>query len=241
MTWEVPSHRPCRRPCHRRLCHRPRRRRRHRRRHCRPRRHHHRRSPPRTSQRNPPHLRRPPTHPSPRAQSARWLGCMSTPRRRSPGNRPSHQTIPGERYRPATPRTRRRTPPTSTRNRRNPLRKGSARASACCQSGVTNSRPSCSCPWWNRKEENEQATVGRSVKKPVKQALYLLRKKATAHLLPWSLNSRKYSISNSNRLETSQAAGAVSRNTAPIGTQVNCMDDMITPAVTSSTYSGTVC
>ena len=33
-------------------------------------------------------------------------------------------------------------------------------------------------------------------------------------------------------------ADAVSRNTAPIGTQVNCLDDMITPAVMSSYYSG---
>jgi hypothetical protein len=30
-------------------------------------------------------------------------------------------------------------------------------------------------------------------------------------------NSRKYSISNSNRLETSQAADAASRNTTPFG------------------------
>jgi hypothetical protein len=44
-----------------------------------------------------------------------------------------------------------------------------------------------------------------------------------------------------NRLETSQAVGAVSRNTTPIGTQVNYLDDMITPAVTSSYYSGAVC
>ena len=68
-----------------------------------------------------------------------------------------------------------------------------------------------------------------------------VEEKATTHLLPRSLNSRKYSISNSNRLETSQAADAVSRNTTPIGTQVNCLDDMITFAVTSSYYSGAVC
>jgi hypothetical protein len=54
-------------------------------------------------------------------------------------------------------------------------------------------------------------------------------REATAHLLPLSLNSRKYSICNSNRLETSQAADVVSRNTTPIGTEVNCLDDMITP------------
>jgi hypothetical protein len=41
--------------------------------------------------------------------------------------------------------------------------------------------------------------------------------------------SRKYSICNSNRLETSQAADTVSRNTTPIGTEVNCLDDMIIP------------
>jgi hypothetical protein len=56
-----------------------------------------------------------------------------------------------------------------------------------------------------------------------------------------SLNSRKYSICNSNRLETSQVADVVSRNTAPIGTEVNCLDDMITFMVTSSYYSGAVC
>jgi hypothetical protein len=43
------------------------------------------------------------------------------------------------------------------------------------------------------------------------------------------MNSRKYSICNSSRLETSQAVDAVSRNTTPIGTEVNCLDDMITP------------
>jgi hypothetical protein len=79
-----------------------------------------------------------------------------------------------------------------------------------------------------RKEESKQQAAERCVK-------------ATAHLLPRSLDSRKYSISNSNRLETSQTADAVSRNTTTIGTQVNCLDDMITPAITLSYYSGAVC
>jgi hypothetical protein len=67
------------------------------------------------------------------------------------------------------------------------------------------------------------------VKTPVKQAIYLLRQKATTYLLPRSPNSRKYSIIHSNCLETSQTADTVSRNTTPIGTEVNCLDDMITP------------
>jgi hypothetical protein len=81
----------------------------------------------------------------------------------------------------------------------------------------------------------------RCVKTPVKQALYLYGREATAHLLPRSLNSRKYSICNSNCLETSQAADAVSRNTTPIGTKVNCLDDMITPRGHVKFYSGAVC
>jgi hypothetical protein len=154
----------CRRPC----CRRPRRRLRRR-----PRRRCHRRSPPRTSQRSPPRPRRPSTHPSPRARSARWPGCRTTPRWRFPRNRLSLRTMPGARCKPAIPRTRRRTPPPSTQNRQNPPREGSARASACHQSVATNFRSSCSCPWWNRKGENKQATVEKCVKTPVKQALYL--------------------------------------------------------------------
>jgi hypothetical protein len=49
-----------------------------------------------------------------------------------------------------------------------------------------------------------------------------------------AIEQSQKSICNSNRLETRQAAGVVPRNTTPIGTQVNCLDDMITPAITSS-------
>jgi hypothetical protein len=96
--------RPCRRrrrPCCRRCLHRRacRRRCRHRRHHfhrCRHlRRRHRRRSLPRTSRKSSPRPRRPPTHPSPRARSARQTGCTSTPQRLSPGNRPSHRTTLG--------------------------------------------------------------------------------------------------------------------------------------------------
>jgi hypothetical protein len=161
-------HRPCRRPCCRRHRH-------HRHPRCRrrPRRHRYRRSPPRTSQRSPPHPRRPLTHPSPRAQRARRPRCMSTPLQQSPRNRLSCQTMPGERRGPATPRTQRRTPPPSTRNRRSPPREESARASACRWSGATNFRPSCSCPWWSRREESKQQAAVRCVKMSVNQAHYL--------------------------------------------------------------------
>jgi hypothetical protein len=108
----VPSHWPCRCRCRRRPCRRPccrrhhhRRRHRHRRR---PRHHRRRRlrcSPPCTSQRSPLRLRRPPTHPSPRAQRARRPGCMSTPPPQSLGNCLSRQTMPGERCGPTTLRT----------------------------------------------------------------------------------------------------------------------------------------
>jgi hypothetical protein len=39
------------------------------------------------------------------------------------------------------------------------------------------------------------------------------------HFLPCSPNSHKNSISNSNRLKMSQASGAVSRNSAPVGSK----------------------
>jgi hypothetical protein len=39
----------------------------------------------------------------------------------------------------------------------------------------------------------------------------------TVHFLPRSSNSRKNSISNSSRLKISQATGAASHNTAPVG------------------------
>jgi hypothetical protein len=47
----------------------------------------------------------------------------------------------------------------------------------------------------------------------------------------------KHSISTSTRLKTRQVADAISRNTTPIGTLVNSVEDMITPAVTSHYYS----
>jgi hypothetical protein len=58
---------------------------------------------------------------------------------------------------------------------------------------------------WKRREkwENKQKTIRRCVKTPARQAVYLYRPEATVHLLPRSSNSRKYSISNSNRLEAS--------------------------------------
>jgi hypothetical protein len=86
-------------------------------------------------------------------------------------------------------------------------------------------------------EESKQQRATRDVKKPERQRHYLYKKKATAHLLPQSLNSRKIFNIRSTRLKIRQAADAVSRNAIPIGTPVNCAGDMITPAVTSHYYS----
>jgi hypothetical protein len=144
-----PCRRRLRRPFRRRRCHRCR----HRHRRCRPRRRHQCRSPPRTSRNSSPRSRRPPTHLSPRAWSARRPGCTSTPRRLSPGNRPNHRTTPGERRRLATPQTRRRTPPPSTRSHQSPQREDLAHASAYRRSGATNLDFSCSCPWPVGREE----------------------------------------------------------------------------------------
>jgi hypothetical protein len=92
----------CCRPCrHRRSCrrrclnHRPCYRRRRRRHHLHCCRHRRRRSLPQTSRKSSPRLRRPLTHPSPRARRARRTGCTSTPRRLSPGSRPSTRTTLG--------------------------------------------------------------------------------------------------------------------------------------------------
>jgi hypothetical protein len=115
--------RPCcrrRRPCRRRRC-RLRRHRHHR---------HRRRCSPQTSPRSPPRLRSTPTHPSPRARSARWPGCRFRPPRQSPGSRLNHQTTLGERQEPEIPRTRRRTPPPSTPSRRSPPKEESAHVCA---------------------------------------------------------------------------------------------------------------
>jgi hypothetical protein len=96
----------CRRPCHRRrscrrhCLHRRPCRRRCRRHHrhfhrCRRLRRRRRHSLPRTSRKSSPRLRRPLTHPSPRARHARWTGCTSRPPRLFPGSRPSHRTTLG--------------------------------------------------------------------------------------------------------------------------------------------------
>jgi hypothetical protein len=87
-------HRHCR-PCCRR--HHPCRCRRHHHRRLRRHRHHHhrRRCPPRMSPRSPPRPRSTPTHPSPRARSARRPGCRSRPPRQALGSRLNHQTTPG--------------------------------------------------------------------------------------------------------------------------------------------------
>jgi hypothetical protein len=144
-----PCRRCLRRPCRRRLRRPCRRHRCHRHHHChrrrRPRRHC-RRHLPRTSRRSSPRPRRPLTHPSPQAQSARWIGCTSKPRRLSPRNRPSHRTTPRERHRPTTPWTRRITLPPNTRCHQSPPREDLARASAYRRSGATNLDLSCSCP-----------------------------------------------------------------------------------------------
>jgi hypothetical protein len=202
------------------------------------------RSPPRTSQRSSPRPRRPPTHPSPRARSARWLGCMSTPRRWSLG---IVWVIGRCRGRGVD---------------RRPLGlggklllrvlgiaevlRGRARLVLPLVAGVvrrTSAFLALAHVWVEkkRKEKNKKQTSERCVKTLVKQALYLYRKKATAHLLPRSPNSRKYSRSHSNRLETSQTADVVSRNTTPIGTEVNCLMIWLHPTVTSNYYSGAVC
>jgi hypothetical protein len=149
--------------------------------------------------------------------------------------------MPGERREPEIPRTRRRTPPPSTTSRRSPPKEESAHICACHQSEEKNRYLSYSCPWWQWREEEESKQAARDVKKPEKQRHYLQKKKATAHLLPRSLNSRKNSICTSNCLKTRQAADAASRNTTPIGTLVNCAGDMITPAVTSNYYLDAVC
>jgi hypothetical protein len=137
-------HHPSRR--HRRRHHRLRRRRRPR---------HRRRRSPRMSPRSSPRPRSTPTHPSPRARRARWLECRSTPLRRFPGIHLSHQTTPGERHGPVSPRTRRRTPPLITPSHRSLPREESAHASAYHRSDAKNYRPFCSCPWWSRRKEKK--------------------------------------------------------------------------------------
>jgi hypothetical protein len=112
-------HHPCR--CRRRYHRRLRRRRHH---------HHRRRCPPRTSPRSPPRPRSTPTHPSPRAWSARRPGCRSRPPRQSPRSRLNHQTTLGE-------------------------RQESAHVCACHQSEAKNRYLSYSCPWWQCREEEE--------------------------------------------------------------------------------------
>jgi hypothetical protein len=172
-----PCCRRCRHRCHPCRCrHRPCRCRRHRHRRLRRRRRRRRRRhPPRTSRRNSPRPRSTPTHPSPRAWHARRPGCKSIPPRRSPGSRLNHQTTPGERQEPESPRTRRRTPPPTTLSHQSPLREESARACACRPSDAKSHHLSCSCPWrkWKEGEEMKQQAVARNVKMPEKQEHYL--------------------------------------------------------------------
>jgi hypothetical protein len=53
----------------------------------------------------------------------------------------------------------------------------------------------------------------------------------TVHFLPRSPNTHKNSISNSSRLKMSQATGAVSRNTAPVGPKSTAQaNDYTTPS-----------
>jgi hypothetical protein len=66
------------------------------------------------------------------------------------------------------------------------------------------------------------------VKRTTGQAGYLYRTGVTVHFLPRSPNSRKNSISNSSRLKMSQATGAASRNTTPVGPS-QLLRQMITP------------
>jgi hypothetical protein len=111
--------------------------------------------PPRTSRRNSPRPRSTLTHPSSRARRARRPGCKSIPPRRSPRSRLNHQTTPGERQEPESPRTRRRTPPPITPSCRSPPREESARACACRLSDAKSHHLSCSCPWRKWKEGEE--------------------------------------------------------------------------------------
>jgi hypothetical protein len=60
----------------------------------------------------------------------------------------------------------------------------------------------------------------------------------TVHFLPRSSNSRKNSISNSNRLKMSQASGAVSRNTAPVGFKPTTQANDYNPLSCQVTTSG---
>jgi hypothetical protein len=236
--------RSCRRHClHRRHCRRRRRRQLHRccclRRRCR------RRSLPRTSRKSSPRPRRPPTHPSPRARARSTDRMYIHTRRLSPRNRPSRRTTPG-----------------GSIDRRSLGLGGKllqvlgvtmAHASACRRSDTANLDLSCPCPWSDGREEGvgKEATDDRRMCEENNGASRLFIgaggncSSATTltevHLLPRSPNSRKYSISNSNRLKASQAADAASRNTTPFGLRSTAQAIGLRPAVTSSHYSRTVC
>jgi hypothetical protein len=51
----------------------------------------------------------------------------------------------------------------------------------------------------------------------------------TVHFLPRTPNNRKNSISNSSRLEISQATDVVSRNMAPVGLKSTAQENDYTP------------
>jgi hypothetical protein len=59
----------------------------------------------------------------------------------------------GGKHRPAIPRTRRKTPPPSTRSHRSPPREDLAHASAFRWSDAANLDLSCPCPWSDGREE----------------------------------------------------------------------------------------
>jgi hypothetical protein len=59
----------------------------------------------------------------------------------------------GGKHRPGTPRTRRRTPPLSTRSHQSPQTKDSVRTSVCRQSDAASPDLSCPCPWLDGREE----------------------------------------------------------------------------------------
>jgi hypothetical protein len=71
---------------------------------------------------------------------------------------------------------------------------------------------------WRRRERKKKTTDDRRMSEENNGASRLfIEAGVTVHFLPRSLNSRKYSISNSSHLKMSQAIGAASRNTTSFG------------------------
>jgi hypothetical protein len=143
--------RPC---CRRRYCRRRRRlRRRRRRRHLR-----------RPSRASPPRPRSTPTHPSPRARSARWPECKSRSPRQSPESRLSHRTTLGG-------ETGARDPSDSEENSSSEY----SESPKSSDGGVDSRLRLLFLPMveMQGEEESKQRRTARDVKKPERQSHYL--------------------------------------------------------------------